>query len=63
MHTTFMFKQCAWHQCSNNTSRWMTSVYNPYELTKKDFAWQLLPNFGHEVCDVRYNNLSYLKQH
>ncbi len=40
----------------------MTFMSDPYEFMKKDFARQLLPNCGHEVCDVRYNNLCYLKQ-
>jgi hypothetical protein len=44
---TFVSKQCIWHQCSNTTSRWMTSMFIPYELMKSRFCiWLLLPNHG-----------------
>jgi hypothetical protein len=36
-HMTFMSKQCTWHQCSNNTSRWMTSMFISYKLIKSKF--------------------------
>ncbi len=34
---TFMFKQCTWYWCSNNTSRWMTSMFIPYKPMKNKF--------------------------
>jgi hypothetical protein len=33
----FVFKQCTWHRCSNNTSRWMTSMSIPYEPMKSKY--------------------------
>jgi hypothetical protein len=37
IHTIFVFKQCAQYQCSNNTSKWMTSMFTPYEPMKNRF--------------------------
>ncbi len=41
-HMTFMFKQCWWHQCSNNTNRWMTSMSSPYKLMKNTFCMTII---------------------
>jgi hypothetical protein len=34
---TFIFKQCTQDQCSNNTYRWMTSMFILYEPMKRKF--------------------------
>jgi hypothetical protein len=34
---TFVYKQCTWHWCSNNISRWMISMSIPYKPMKKKF--------------------------
>ncbi len=45
-HMTLVSKQCAWHRCSNNTSRWITSMFIPYGRMKKIIIWLLLSNHG-----------------
>jgi len=64
-HMTFVFKQCAWHQCSNNTSRWMTSMSIPYEIMKSRFhmintakLWSIL--FVNALVFHKWNPLSYV---
>ncbi len=39
---TFMSKQCTWHQCSNNTNRWMTFVFIPHKPMKNIFRTTII---------------------
>ncbi len=64
-HMAFVFKQCAWHWCSNNISRRMTSMSIPYELMKSRFhmiiiakLWSIL--FINALVFHRWNPLSYM---
>jgi hypothetical protein len=41
-HMIFVFKQCGWHQCSNNTSKWMTFMSIPYEPIKSRFCMTII---------------------
>jgi hypothetical protein len=44
-HMTFMFKQCTWYRwyrCSNNTSRWMTSMFISYKPMKNKFRMTII---------------------
>jgi hypothetical protein len=40
--STFVSKQCAQHQCSNNTNRWMTSMSIPYEPMKSKICMTII---------------------
>jgi hypothetical protein len=41
-HMTFMPKECAWYQCSNNTSKWMAFVFIPCKPMKNGFGTTII---------------------
>jgi hypothetical protein len=64
-HMAFVFKQCAWHWCSNNIGIQMASMSIPYELMKSRFhiiliakLWSIL--FVNALVFHRWNPLSYV---
>jgi len=50
MHMTFVFKQYAQYQYSNNISRWMTSMFNPNEPIKRRFRMTIIV----KLCPMKF---------